>query len=75
MTVVPHSPYLSLFLRLKIKVKGRHFFTIEVIEAESQAVLNTLREHVSQDAFKQWQKRWERFVRAERDCFEGDCVQ
>jgi hypothetical protein len=27
---------------LKIKLKGRHFDTIEVIEAESQAVLNTL---------------------------------
>jgi hypothetical protein len=63
-TVVPHPPYFSLFPRLKIKVKGRHFFTIEVMEAESQAVLNTLREHAFQDAFKTWQKRWER-------CTEG----
>jgi hypothetical protein len=36
---------------LKIKSKGRHFDTIEVIEAESQAVLNTLTEHDFQDAF------------------------
>jgi hypothetical protein len=36
------SPMHSAFLRLKIKLKGRHFDTIEVIEAESQAVLNTL---------------------------------
>jgi hypothetical protein len=41
MAVVPHKLYLSLFL---IKLKARHFDTIEVIEAESQAVLNTLRE-------------------------------
>jgi hypothetical protein len=30
---------------LEIKLKGRHFDTTEVIEAESQAVLNTLTEH------------------------------
>jgi hypothetical protein len=41
---------------LKIKPKGRHFHPIEVIEAESQAVLNTLTEHDFQDAFKEWQK-------------------
>jgi hypothetical protein len=37
---------------LKIKLKGRHFDTIELIEAESQAVLNTLTEHDFKDAFK-----------------------
>jgi hypothetical protein len=37
---------------LKIKLKGRHFDTTEVIETESQAVLNTLTEHDFQDAFK-----------------------
>jgi hypothetical protein len=37
---------------LKIKLKCRHFDTIEVIEAESQAVLNTLTEHDFQNAFK-----------------------
>jgi hypothetical protein len=36
---------------LKIKLKGRHFDTVEVIEAESQAVLNTFTEHDFQDAF------------------------
>jgi hypothetical protein len=56
MTVTPHPPYspdlapcdFSLFPRLKIKLKGRHFDTIEVIEAESQEVVNTL---TGQDAF------------------------
>jgi hypothetical protein len=43
MTVVPHPPYFYLFPRLKVKLKGRHFDITEVIEAESQAVLNTLR--------------------------------
>jgi hypothetical protein len=52
MTVVPHSLYCSLFPRLKIKLKDRHFDTIEMIEAESQAVMNALTEQVFQDAFR-----------------------
>jgi hypothetical protein len=51
-TVSPHPPYFSLFPRLKLKLRGRHFDTTEVMEAESQAVLNTLTEHEFQDAFK-----------------------
>jgi hypothetical protein len=48
----PHPPYFSLlFPRLEIKLKGRHFDTIEVLEVESQAVLNTLKEHYFKDAF------------------------
>jgi hypothetical protein len=43
----------SLFLRLKIKLRGHHLNTTEVIEAESHSVLNTLREHDFQDAFKE----------------------
>jgi hypothetical protein len=35
-----------------LKLKGCHFDTIEVIETESQAVLNSLTEHDFQDAFK-----------------------
>jgi hypothetical protein len=54
MTVASPSnpPYFSLFPHLKIKLRGRHFNTIEVIEAESQALPNTRREHDFQDAFK-----------------------
>jgi hypothetical protein len=49
---VPHPPYFFLFSRLKIKLKSRHFDTIEVMEAGSQTVLNTLTEHDFQDTFK-----------------------
>jgi hypothetical protein len=72
MTVAPHPPYFSLFLRLKIKLKGRHFDTIEVIDAESQPLLNTFTEHDFQDALKKWQKRWEWCIHAEGDYFKGD---
>jgi hypothetical protein len=37
---------------LKIKLKDRHFYTTEVIEVESQAVLNALSEQNFQDAFQ-----------------------
>jgi hypothetical protein len=56
MTVAPHPPYLSLFPQLKIKLKVCLSDTTLVIEAESQAVLNTLTEHDFQDAFTKWQK-------------------
>jgi hypothetical protein len=58
-------------LRLKRKLKGRHLDTTEVMEAESQAVLNVLKEDDFQDAFEEWQKRWERCIPAEGDYFEG----
>jgi hypothetical protein len=41
-----------VFLQLKIKLKDRHFDTIEVMEAEPLVVLNTLTEHNFQNAFK-----------------------
>jgi hypothetical protein len=44
---------------LKIKLKGRHFDTTEVIETESKAALNTLTEHDFQDVFEKCQKFWE----------------
>jgi hypothetical protein len=55
---------------LKIKLKGRNFDTNEVMAEESQAVLNILTEQ-----YFQGQKRWERCIRVEGDCFEGDSGQ
>jgi hypothetical protein len=56
---------------LKIKLKGH----IDVIEAESQAMLNTLTEHDFQDAFKKWQKHRKHCIHEEGDYFEGDSRQ
>jgi hypothetical protein len=39
---------------LKTKLNGRHFDTSEVVEAEWQAVLNTLTHYDFQYAFKNW---------------------
>jgi hypothetical protein len=51
MTVLPIN-LTFLFPRMKIKLKGSYFGTIEVMKAESQAVFNTLTEHVFQDALR-----------------------
>jgi hypothetical protein len=53
---LPYSPDLApsdfiLFSKLKMKLKGRNFQS-EEIQAESQAVLNTLRENDFQECFK-----------------------
>jgi hypothetical protein len=52
MALVYHSPQFSMVSQMKIKFKGRHFDTVEVIEAESQAVLNTHTEHNFRNAFE-----------------------
>jgi hypothetical protein len=72
MTVIFIPPYFSLFPRLKIKLKGHHFDTIEVIESELQAVLNILTGHDFWGAFRIWQKLWERCIHAEGDYFKDD---
>jgi hypothetical protein len=52
MAVIPHSPYspdlapcdFFIFPKMKLKLKGRRFDTIEEIQTESQRVLDTLTE-------------------------------
>ena len=40
--------------------------------AESQAILNMLRENDFQECFKNWQRRWDHCQASEGDYFEGD---
>ena len=55
-----------------MKLKERIFQTLEEIQAESQAVLNTLRENDFQECFKNWQRRRDLCQASQGDCFEGD---
>jgi hypothetical protein len=57
---------------MKTKLKDPLFHITEMIEAESQAVLNTLTEHDFQDAFKKMAVARERYIVVEGDYFEGD---
>jgi hypothetical protein len=56
---------------LKIKLNGRHFDTIEVMEAESQAVLNTLTDDF-QDAFKNGRRAGNGAYAHGRELIQGD---
>jgi len=78
--VIPHPPYspdlapcdFFLFPKLKLKLKGRRFDTIEEIQAESQRVLDTLTEKDFQEAYQKWRRRWDRCLHAEGNYFKGD---
>ncbi|PNF14013.1 hypothetical protein B7P43_G03567 [Cryptotermes secundus] len=80
MAVVPHPTYspdlapcdFFLFPKMKIKLKGRRFDTVEEIQAETQTVLNTLTKKDFQDAFEKWQKCWDWCMRSQGDYFDGD---
>jgi len=80
MTVVPNPPYSPdlapsdyfLFPKLKMKLKVGRFQTLEEIQAESQAVLNMLRENDFQECLKNWQRCWDYCQASEGDYFEGD---
>jgi len=80
MAVLSHPPYspdfapsdFFLFPKLKLKLKGLRFQTLEEIQAESQAILNMLRENEFQECFKNWQHCWDHCQTSEGDYFEGD---
>jgi hypothetical protein len=61
-----------LFPKMKFKLKERRFDTTEEIQAESQRVLDTLKENDLQDAFQKWRRRWDRCLHAGVNYFEGD---
>jgi len=79
MTVIPHPTYspdlapcdLFLFPKMKLKLKGRRFDTIEETQAESQRLLDTLIEKDFQEAFQKWRRRWNRCLHVEGNYFEG----
>ena len=60
MTVIPHPPYVPdlvpcdffLFTKLKLRIKGRRFDTIEKIQEESQRILDTIPKRDFQNASK-----------------------
>jgi hypothetical protein len=80
MAFIPHPPYspdlatcdLFLFPKMKLKLKGRRFDTIEEIQAESQRVLDTLTEKDFQETFRKLRRRWDRCLHAGGNYLEGD---
>jgi hypothetical protein len=78
--VIPHPPYspdlapcdFFLFPKIKLKLKGCGFDTIEDIQAELQLVLDTLTEKDFQEAFQKWRRRWDQCLHEGGNYYEGD---
>jgi len=78
--LIPHPSYYPdmapcdffLFPKMKLKLKGRRFDTIEEIQAKMQKVLDTLKEKDFQEAFRKWRRRWDWCLHAGGNYFEGD---
>ena len=69
----PYSPDLApcnfyLFSKLKLRLEGRHFGTMENITDE----LHTLTENEFRYCSDQWKKQWNRRVTSKGSYFEGD---
>jgi len=77
--VLPHPPYspdlapsdFYLFPKLKLKLKGHHFGTIENIQKVVTDELNTLTENDFRYCYDQWKKR-KHCVTSQGSYFEGD---
>ena len=79
--VLPHPPYspdlapcdFYLFSKLKSKLKGHHFGTMENTKNLSDE-LNTLTENDFQYCYDQWKKRWNHCVTSQGSHFDGDIL-
>jgi transposase len=79
MTAVPHPAYLSdmvhcdfcVFPKMKLRLKGRRFISIEEIQADSQQALNTLMPADFNECFQKWQNCWDCCIQAQGDYFKG----
>jgi hypothetical protein len=60
MVIIPHPPYsldvvpcgITLFAKLKIKLKGQRFETVCDIKRESQVVFNSIKENNVHSSFE-----------------------
>jgi hypothetical protein len=80
MDVIPHPPYspdltpcdFFLFPKMKLKLKGHWFVSIEEIQAKSQRVLDTLTEKDFQEVFQKCRRQWDRCLHVGGYYFVGD---
>jgi len=73
----PYSPDLApcdfwLFPKVKMTMKGKHFESIQDIEATMTAQLKTLVKEDFQNCFRKWQEHWNKCVWSKGEYFEGD---
>jgi hypothetical protein len=73
-TVTPDLAPCDFFLfpKMKLKLKGRLFDTIEETQTELQRVLDTVIEKDFQEVFQKYRRWWDRCLHAGGNYFEGD---
>ncbi|UYV71619.1 hypothetical protein LAZ67_8003870 [Cordylochernes scorpioides] len=77
---IPHPPYspdlapndFFLYPKLKMKLKGRKFDNVDMIQAESKATLRNLSKSDFISCFDNWKKRWNRQERSQPDLCHRD---
>jgi hypothetical protein len=66
------TPPTTLKPKMKLRLKGQRFVSIEEAQAESQQILNTLTPVDFNECFQKWQNRWDHYMQAKGDYFKGD---
>ena len=80
MTVILHTPYLQvpatcdffLFVKMKLKLKGRCYDSTEQIHIKFQNVMKKLTQNDFQKCFQSWKSRWKRCISAKGDYLKGN---
>jgi hypothetical protein len=65
---------LYLVPKLKSRVKGYHFQTLDSIQTAVTDAIKTITEADFQSCYEAWKIRWAKRVASEGCCFEGDSV-
>jgi len=79
-STVPHPAYspdlapcdFYMFPKMKLRLKGRRFASIEKVQAESQQIPNTLTPADFSECFQKWQNCWDHCIQVQGDYFKGD---
>ncbi|GFX70955.1 hypothetical protein TNCV_1689381 [Trichonephila clavipes] len=61
-------------LAVKVCLKGRHFTSVEEVQAKTKNLLKGLPKTSFQNCYQIWQHRIQKRVNTERNYFEGDDV-
>jgi hypothetical protein len=79
-TTLPHLPYspdlaprdFFSFPKLKPHLKEHHFGTVENVQAAATRALNNISSEDFFRCYEEWHQRWNRCIRSQKACFEGD---
>jgi len=56
-----------MFPKMKLRLKGRRFTSIEEVQAESHQIPNTLTSADFYECFQKWQNCWDHCIQAQGD--------